>query len=337
MTTYESLEAGLDLLVDPVQLQNLLVLDDRVRRSQMRRTRALLPNSESNIVGLGIAEKTATGQSTGDLALTFYVKKKYPNSQLPSAQRIPPALQLGAGDPLPTDVREVGKLRLESLTADVRPIVCGYSISGAAKDTTGTLGCLVRKRGNDTEEYILSNSHVLANSGLARRGDAVYQPGLGEKSTDRQKVAQLATWRPFNFGRGYTAQVDAAIAGPIDRKLFDPAIYAIGRPKGVRAVKRGMKVQKSGRTTGHTHGVVEDINHVLSMQYPRPPKGTRYGTVGFKNTVACTRFTDGGDSGSLVLDEDGYAIGLHFCGTSVTSIFLPISLVLDELGVELVT
>src|SRR5260370_24599977 len=40
---------------------------------------------------------------------------------------------------------------------------------------SGTLGALVTKSGVD---YILSNNHVLARTGLAKVGEAIIQPGL---------------------------------------------------------------------------------------------------------------------------------------------------------------
>jgi hypothetical protein len=59
--------------------------------------------------------------------------------------------------------------------------------------------------------------------------------------------------------------------------------------------------------------------------------------VKFLQQVLCTRYTDGGDSGSLILDAEGYAIGLHVCGGPGASIFSPIQFVLDDLGIDLVT
>ena len=50
------------------------------------------------------------------------------------------------------------------------------------------------------------------------------------------------------------------------------------------------------------------------------------------------RYTKGGDSGSLVLDQaTGKAVGLHFAGAKKGSVFNPIGEVLSALGVKLVT
>jgi len=61
------------------------------------------------------------------------------------------------------------------------------------------------------------------------------------------------------------------------------------------------------------------------------------GAVGYVDQVLCTRYSEGGDSGSLVLEEaTDKAVGLHFAGSLNGSIFSPISVVLKMLGADLV-
>ena len=60
--------------------------------------------------------------------------------------------------------------------------------------------------------------------------------------------------------------------------------------------------------------------------------------MGFINQVLCTRYTDKGDSGSLVVEKaTGRAVGLHFAGAEGGSVFSPIDEVLKTLDVRLVT
>jgi hypothetical protein len=48
--------------------------------------------------------------------------------------------------------------------------------------------------------------------------------------------------------------------------------------------------------------------------------------------VLCSRYTDGGDSGSIVVDTDsGKIVGLHFAGANGGSVFSPIQPVMTEL------
>jgi hypothetical protein len=105
----------------------------------------------------------------------------------------------------------------------------------------------------------------------------------------------------------------------------------------------GMPVKKVGRTTGLTFGVVEtDIPGCFSLSY-RCPKFR--GTVWFRdiwmikaNITEC--FALAGDSGSLVVTEDGkHAVGLLFATTQSGGhgYIIPIERVLSELEMSLVS
>jgi len=59
-----------------------------------------------------------------------------------------------------------------------------------------------------------------------------------------------------------------------------------------------MAVQKSGRTTGHTSGVVAAVSVTINVKYGSQCGGAR-GTGTFKNQIRVTpgSFSAGGDSG----------------------------------------
>ena len=96
-----------------------------------------------------------------------------------------------------------------------------------------------------------------------------------------------------------------------------------------------MQVQKTGRTTDHTIGTILDINFRFKISYPNPAASGERTPLGFRDQVRCSRYTDGGDSGSLVCDMDRKAVGLHFVGSTSVSVFSPIQFVLDALAIEL--
>jgi hypothetical protein len=210
---------------------------------------------------------------------------------------------------------------------------CGL---GHRNVSVGTFGCLVRKRGDASRLYILSNSHVLADEGVAQIGDPVLQPGPYDGGGGRDRLARLGEFQPFTFSRvGYLNFVDAAIAEVDPRRVRD-VIRVLGvRPAGVgRTLRRGMQVQKVGRTTDHTVGVIRDVNYRFSLAYKNPASGRR-SRVGFRDQILCSRYTAGGDSGSLVMNMREYALGLHFAGSPSTSIFNRIRDVFAALDVEL--
>ena len=282
-----------------------------------------------NVVALGISEKITKRKATGKLALTFYVEKKIPLKKLKADAMIPPTVPeaLSGPEAIPTDVIVLGKLRPE-VNARRNPVEPGNSI-GHVDITAGTLGAVVA-RGNTL--YILSNSHVLALSGKAKKGDSIIYPGDADGGVmPDDLVAKLAGFKKFITGGDFVNHVDCAIAKPTAARLADlvSEIKGLGVPKGTIKPKRGMKVVKVGRTTGKTTGEIRDVNFRFVLDYGK------VGEVGFIDQVLCTRYTAGGDSGSLVIDQEtGRAVGLHFAGASGGSVFND---VLKALDVKLVT
>lgn len=339
------LELALDLLTDgqqmPDHLLGNLLSSLGVGPLALPSTISTLRNAQhwelltENVVGWGIGPKSTAGRLSDELSLKIYVREKRPLRDLVAEQIVPKLFDLAGIGQIPTDLEAIGQVELEALSARLRPVPCGYSI-GHRTAEAGSIGCLVHRRGDPGKAFILSCSHILAASGTGQQGDAVLQPGPADGGTAGDTIARLAAWVPFDFAGQYVNRVDAAIAGPISGAECQPDIALIGLfPRGVKTAHEGMKVQKVGRSTHHTWGAIKDTRFRTMLKYPRPGGGTD--RARFRDLCLCTRFTAKGDSGSLVLDENGYAVGLHFAGTALTSIFCPIQSVLDVLNVDLVT
>jgi hypothetical protein len=231
----------------------------------------------------------------------------------------------------------------------------GLSVSHAA-GSTGTIGCVAID--DLTQKLcILGNNHVLARINSCSAGDLILHPGLddgGTPSTDR--LGSLERWQPLLFGAGQLNEVDAALACLDDDRLarYDPAaIHQIGAVTGAVDIEQlsgagiGLRVQKTGRTTGHTRGVVESIRTALSPVRYRD--GAR---ASFVNQIVVappgpwllrllrlwTRhpFALRGDSGALVLDEYRRAVGLVFAAARPGRAFVnPIGSVMRALSITL--
>lgn len=289
------------------------------------------------IQGVGIGHKHSVGKSTGDLVLKVYVEKKRTMAGLNNP--VPKSVKIGSMKAMPTDVEEIGKVQAETFTQRVRPAMpgCGL-IHPAPPDSVGTFGCLVKKTKNKKTLYILSNSHVLANEGLAAIGDHIVQPGTLDGGTaPADSIATLAEFVPFDFTTAtYPNFVDAAIA-KVTRKgdVIDKIRILNVKPQGSSSVVRiGMAVHKVGRTTDYTTGEIKDIDYRLALNYAKPGGGK--GRVGFRDQVLCTRYTAGGDSGSAVLSKNSNkVVGLHFAGSPSTSIFNKITHVLSLLDIQI--
>jgi hypothetical protein len=219
---------------------------------------------------------------------------------------------------VPTDVVQLGRPVPEA-NVERTPIEPGFSI-GHVDITAGTLGALL---GPASAPRILSNSHVLANSGLGQIGDSIIYPGDADGGVaPADTIARLTQVQPFIVGGEFVNTMDAATA-TVDagsRKKLRTRIPGLGVIPGPTAVpQRRMKVTKVGRTSGQTSGEITDIHFRFVLPYDG------VGSVGYLDQVLCTRYTQPGDSGALVLEVGtNRAVGLHFAGASGGSVFSPI-------------
>lgn len=236
-----------------------------------------------------------------------------------------------------------------------RPIQLGTS-GGNVLDRSsiyccsGTLGALVVD-GSGTQ-YILSNNHVLGRFNQAVVGDLVNQPGMIDQSCkDLGEVATFSALVPIVTSKGKTKvynAVDAAIAEVLPGQVTtDGAILDIGPISGVTvAPYPGQAVQKSGRTTGHTHGTVLAVDVTVNVGYSTSCGGASNLVAYFNNQIRIgdDTFSDGGDSGSLIVEEGSAdpatglprAVALLFAGDSSSTIANPINAVLSALNVSMV-
>ena len=260
-----------------------------------------------NVVGVGLGKKKVRGVATQDVAVKFYVKEKLHPLLVKDGEVIPDEVE-----GVPTDIEQSGEFSIwrpipPIYHRKVRPAMGGLSI-GHYAITAGTLGCLV-KRGTDT--LILSNNHVLANENRGVQGDPILQPGKfdGGKE-DKDVIAQLESFVKVEAEE--TNTVDAALGLPYDVRDVTPEILNIGRLRGTRAADLDEKVMKSGRTTRVTNGVVQDISATLRVGYAT-------GSFLFTDQMIIRgdkgAFSAGGDSGALIADYQGNAVGLLFAGS----------------------
>ncbi len=259
---------------------------------------------------------------------------------------------------------ETGRIRaLNSHTQRHRPAPGGVSI-GHRDITAGTFGCIVKKNG---QRVILSNNHVLANSNAAEVGDAILQPGPvdGGKFPD-DHIANLLEFIPMSLsggtdspsdcpignsfasalnlfaaamGRNTRLQavriqaednlVDAAIAKPLNDGDVTDDILSIGTISGMTPGLLGMAIQKSGRTTEYTTGTIDQIDVTVNVQYGGGLTGR------FTDQILAGPMSQGGDSGSAVLDNDKKLVGLLFAGSDSTTIINRMENVFSALGLSL--
>lgn len=297
-------------------------------------------HARANVVATGIGYKVSDGVRTGEIGIICSVTEKLPSAALAPADLIP--TQLGGYS---TDVIATGPFRALAVpTERWRPAPGGVSL-GHHAITAGTLGCLVHKGG---EVFILSNNHVLANCNAAAPGDAILQPGPIDGGTAADRIATLDAFVPIAmagdestcaFANGVAAAlnalarlfgssarmqvvsdrssanlVDAAIARLDDPTVATEEILGLGRIAGQTRAELGAVVRKSGRTTGVTTGEIEQVDVTVDVAYGA-------GQVArFSDQLMAGRMSQGGDSGSAVLDQGNNIIGLLFAGSESTTL-----------------
>jgi len=89
-----------------------------------------------------------------------------------------------------------------------------------------------------------------------------------------------------------------------------------------------MAIKKSGRTTSLTTGEIQQVNVTSTVQYGENQ------TAVFTDQLLAGAMSQGGDSGSAVLDSNNRLIGLLFAGSESSTIINRIENVFSALGVS---
>jgi hypothetical protein len=214
-------------------------------------------------------------------------------------------------------------------------LVGGISLSAYATEWSleyaGTLGMVTY------DNKILSNAHVIAmnpetNEFLAA-GATIIQPGSLDEGRSDDRVGELESYIPIDFGSGAENYADAAIASVDEgieaspgEQFSEAGDYWI---QGWTNVSTGDIVRKSGRTTGVTTGEVLYTDASFSVSY-----GSRLAYFVDLIVVAQDNysFAQRGDSGSAV-DKDGEFVGLLFAGVPNAAVICKAQHIVDGLGI----
>ncbi|MCE0486567.1 S1 family peptidase [Ornithinimicrobium sediminis] len=302
------------------------------------------------VVGVDIDTKQVGGQDTGELSIVVFVRHKRPAGELPPDQLVPPSI-----DGVRTDVQEL-LVQLQpglvvpvgvQLRAGVQPrgtIVGGISMgpersirldppdvpSPGEFHVVGTLGALVRDRATGVT-MALTNYHVACVDSSWSVGDRMVHPSVVD---DPEAAAPFGSLARAVLSEG----VDGAVVEIDERVSWSAEIASVGDVVGHRPAGVGTAVHKSGRTTGHTFGQVVSVDFTVSLDYGGDlgERTLRHQVRVVTDRARNARFSDGGDSGSVVVDLEGNVVGLLFAGATDGSMTFanPVETVLDELGVD---
>jgi hypothetical protein len=232
-----------------------------------------------------------------------------------------------------------------------RPLVCGLQVQnfdddlrtglvGKSQMSVGTIGCFVRFKNRDIA--FLSNNHVVAAENRGIRGkDRILQSGALSISSGDQ-VGVLSDFFPLRMSSQTalpslgTARMNLIDAGwaKITAQTGGRQKYLASRkvpaPHGTAKPQVGDKVFKVGRRTGLTRGIVRLTPTIVG------PVNYSSGPCWFRRSMLIESegkdvFSDKGDSGSVIVRDDGTVIGLLFAGYGAQTYACPIEEVLKKL------
>jgi formylglycine-generating enzyme required for sulfatase activity/Tol biopolymer transport system component len=208
--------------------------------------------------------------------------------------------------------------------SEAKALRSGMSIGGV-ESTAGTIGCFVMDL--DGQPYLLSAADVLGEPDYELDA-AVLQPGPtdgGQAPND--VVGYFAKYLPLTDG--VSAANLVGLARLEEGIKFETAIPGLGPIRGVRDPVLGSTVYKLGRTTGLTKGQITQVDMTFSMK----TGGGK--TIKFRDGIDCSFISEGGDGGALVVDDEGYAIGIVVGASEGKTTLAPMQKVLNILGVRL--
>ncbi len=243
---------------------------------------------------------------------------------------------------------------LSNLPHRNRPVLMGDYISRINNPDGGTLGCFVEEP-NSSKKLLLSCTHVLAPLNQAAPGDLVVQP-VGSSLVD-DAIATLHSFIPLKLNStipdsvGNTSETDIPLDAAIAEIVCLDTLNHSDRSLNIRGqcseselsglISNEVKVFKMGSTTQKTSGLVKAFKVKQDIPY-YDASSTRWILCNYQNffTVESNEpgkpFADYGDSGSLIYDEDGVAVGLVIGGNNSYTYALPIDLILRRLNVTLI-
>lgn len=304
------------------------------------------------VVDVAFGQKRTGSEYQDNIAIVVFVREKKDEQDIPPEERIPPSFEGYPTDVRVVRKAEAqgcdNTTKYDKIQGGIQIMVKQGFNAGQ-----GTLGCIVKKRHDSGREnvYLLTNKHVLYSHEAGAK-DTVYHPTPDDESLGPIQEGGLYDNFPYPLSTPGAPLyfIDAAIARinldstccgstcTKDTIHVDETLIADLQVKGVNSIADvrdvtadplivNKKVFKVGRTTGKTTGFVRLVNVPLDAD-PEPDKvgGPRIAALrtiyiefdatapGAKNCKGHQLFTEGGDSGSVVVDEEGRVIGLHSHG-----------------------
>jgi hypothetical protein len=264
------------------------------------------------VTGVDVGYKYVAGKRTDEIAIRVLVEKK--KKDIAKAERVPEAFEGVTTDVIERKYelqsaqnrKKVEDAQLQLDAGRYRPLEGGMGM-GPCRVVggyvyVGTLGAIVKDNAT-ANPLCLSNFHVMCIDNGWHVGDQMCQPGRvdgGNCPADVVGTLQRAVSN-LSTGIGYVCDV-----------------LDIGHVGGTATAVLNSPVRKRGRTTGLTYGFVDSVSASVNIDY-----GDGIGVKTLTNQVGVRPdtahnplFSDHGDSGSVIMDNNLKVVSLLFAGSS---------------------
>lgn len=197
----------------------------------------------------------------------------------------------------------------------------------------GSLGYIVRDK-NTNEELILTCFHVIWNQTYDWHRFALASNNMVVCPISGDPIGEV-------FFAIRNNEVDATVIKIAPGVTTSKRILLHDEISECRDVdledkRQRTKVQIDGKSSGPRDGIIVDINVPARIMYPDGKRWRLEKLIKIK-PIDNNPFSKGGDSGSLVVDEFGFAIGLLVAGDEKlkTSFAIPINKIFNQLNLKL--
>ncbi|MGH8196275.1 MAG: hypothetical protein ACREQ8_18045 [Woeseiaceae bacterium] len=299
-----------------------------------------------NVVAVGVGLKETGGEFTDEIAFRVFVREKLDPAQLSDKDLVPQSVGGFKTDVLPplriaNDAPVCGNER-RTLSRH-RPLQAGIAVS-TTKNTYGTLGWFATLDADDTR-VLLTNKHVLWDDTdeVVTDNLKTAQPQLDEPSTccccecgDDNVIGEtllgVRNMSPLTDTSvdAAVARIDSGLASNISLTITNDSTDEVLIVSGTAAATVGETVRKIGARSGFTRGTVIHVGDLAAA--PADPGG---GTVDVRTGQVlviplddetyevrdedgvCKRaFSNGGDSGAVIVNDADEIIALNWGGNT---------------------
>jgi hypothetical protein len=290
------------------------------------------------VTGVDVGYKEVGGQATDQVAIRVHVAAK--TDDIPADQRVPAEIEGVLTDVLERRyelqvlTQQVAEVSPQADTTHYATLQGGVSMGPSrvvnGSIFAGTLGAIVIDSVSN-QHAALTNFHVACVDSTFTIGDRMVQPSrIDTGVVPADEFGSLAR-------ETLSANVDGAVIAIDSGRASQCEIADIGAVRGTAAAALGMAVRKRGRTTLLTYGSVDGVSGSVTIDY-----GDGIGSKTLTNQISIatdtTRnplFSDHGDSGSVIVNDSGFVVGLLFAGSGTSTVANPIAAVLSELNISI--